>query len=182
MNKPQTLLVIMGISGSGKSTLAKSLADTLSARYLDGDDFHIDLAKQMMAQNQQITDTMRQQWVSRIITCLTDIVDLNPVVLAFSGLKSEHRDALRTLPFKVVFYWLNASPQCLVKRIQHRENHFVKGVKAETFVRGQLDAMQPPKASEMDVINLDAQNSIADIQQNIIAHYHEHLSSTLAQN
>ncbi len=60
------LIIVMGVSGSGKSTLAKALADIYGYEYLDGDDFHSDESRALMAQGIPLTDAHRAPWVATI--------------------------------------------------------------------------------------------------------------------
>lgn len=59
-------IVVMGVSGSGKSTVGKKIADTLGAKFIDGDDLHPRANIDKMASGNALTDSDRAPWLERI--------------------------------------------------------------------------------------------------------------------
>ena len=151
---PPRLFIIMGVSGTGKSTLAKQMADEFGYVFVDADDFHSEQAKKHMAANQPLTDEMRQPWLSSILSHLHSLYQQEKsVVLAYSGLKSAHRDLFRASCFRCHFFCLMGDKAIITKRITQRQGHFF----SPDLLDSQLAAMEFPQDDEVDVniINID---------------------------
>ena len=148
------LFIVMGVSGTGKSSLAKEVADEFSITFLDADDFHSEQAKNHMADNKPLTDDMRKPWLKAIITQLQSLYQQGkPVVLAYSGLKAEHRALFRELSFGCHFFCLTGDKNLIASRMSQREGHFF----SPELLDSQFEAMEFPKANETDVsvVNID---------------------------
>lgn len=148
------LIIVMGVSGTGKSTLAANLAKTLNFDFVEADDFHTNYAKDMMSCGESITDQMRQDWVDRLCQHLKALfAETKSVVIAYSGLKAEHREQFRQLTSNPCFIMLSGEPSLITQRMTQRKNHFVDA----SFLQKQLDAMEYPKDMEIDIttINVD---------------------------
>lgn len=148
------LFIVMGVSGTGKSSLAQQMADELSLVFVDADDFHSEQAKRHMAANKPLTDEMRAPWLAAIIAELNALHQQGKsVALAYSGLKSAHRELFRVLGFHCHFFYLVASKAVISERISNRESHFFSA----ELLDSQFEAMQTPLLSEQDIstINID---------------------------
>jgi len=148
------LFIVMGVSGTGKSSLAKQMADELSLVFVDADDFHSAQAKKHMAENKPLTDQMRAPWLAKIIEHLTQLaLQGKSVALAYSGLKSGHRDLFRALAFYCHYFYLTASKDVIAERITQRSNHFF----SPALLESQFTAMEAPLSSEQDIsiINIE---------------------------
>ncbi len=146
------LFIVMGVSGSGKSSLAKEMADELSLTFLDADDFHSEQAKKHMANNKPLTDEMRAPWLAAIIAHLNSLYQQGKsVALAYSGLKSAHRQLFRELSFVCHFFYLDGDKAVISKRISQRESHFFSA----KLLDSQFAAMEPPLLSEQDVSTIN---------------------------
>ena len=142
------LFIVMGVSGTGKSSLAQHLANEFLLIYIDADDFHSAQAKKHMAANKPLTDEMRAPWLVSITEHLIlSFQQGNSVVLAYSGLKSAHRNLFRKLPFYCHFFYLTANKDIIAKRITQRANHFF----SHALLDSQFEAMEPPLLNELDV-------------------------------
>lgn len=142
----------MGVSGSGKTTLAHALAGALQATFLDADDFHSALAKARMASGQPLTDRMRAPWVRRLATDLQQRAAAGErVVLAFSGLRRRHREALRATGVPLRFLFLAGDAALIAARLQEREGHYMPA----SLLDSQFAALEVPMG-EADVVRLDA--------------------------
>jgi len=149
-----SLFIIMGVSGTGKSSLGKQMAHELAMTFIDADDFHSAQAKKHMADNKPLTDEMRKPWLVAIITHLNSLyLQGNSVVLAYSGLKSAHRELFRALSFYCHFFYLIGDKEVIAKRITQRESHFF----SPDLLVSQFEAMESPLLSEADVspVNID---------------------------
>jgi len=154
IGKSPILFIVMGVSGTGKSSLAKQMADEFTLTFLDADDFHSVKAKNYMANNKPLTDEMRAPWLATIIANLNLLHRQGKsVALAYSGLKSAHRQMFRELPFYCHYFYLDGKKDVIAKRMSQRENHFF----SPNLLDSQFEAMETPLLNEQDisVINID---------------------------
>lgn len=153
------LVVVMGVSGCGKSTLGTALADRRNWRYLDADDFHSAQSREHMASGKPLTDEMRKPWISAICHRLQELANNHEnTVLAFSGLRSVHRDPLRQCGFNVVFLHLTGDREVLAQRVRDRSDHFMPA----SLLDSQLATLEDP-GSEPDVCSLNIDASVNDL-------------------
>jgi len=145
------LIIVMGVSGSGKSTIAKAIADHFAYQFLDADDFHSDENKQHMASGKPLTDEMRLPWVHNIRQHLQSAATRQEhCVLAFSGLRQQHRNILRTAGLRTLVIFLNGDKNTIQQRVNLRKNHFM----APGLVDSQFAALEDP-THETDVVPVD---------------------------
>lgn len=145
------LIIVMGVSGSGKSTLAQALAGIYGYEYLDGDDFHSNEARALMAQGIPLTDDQRAPWVASIKQRLqANAQHQTHTILAFSGLKQKHRYELRSAGLRTLVLHLSGSKATIQERINNRKNHFM----APALLDSQFASMEDP-SSESDVHNIE---------------------------
>jgi len=153
------LIIVMGVSGSGKSTLAKALADIYHYEYLDGDDFHSDESRALMAQAIPLSDEHRAPWVAAIKHRLqSNAAQHIHTILAFSGLKQKHRDALRSAGLRTLVLYLNGSRETIEDRISNRVGHFM----APALLASQFASMEEP-LDETDVHVIDVWPTIEQV-------------------
>ena len=146
------VVVVMGVSGSGKTTLAHALAGALQATFLDADDFHSAAAKVRMASGQPLTDRMRAPWVRRLATDLQQRAAAGErVVLAFSGLRRRHREALRLTGVPMRFLFLAGDAALIAARLHDRHGHYMPA----SLLDSQFAALEAP-TGEADVMRIDA--------------------------
>ncbi len=151
------LIIVMGVSGCGKSSVASQLANDLAYQFVEADDYHSEQAKNMMAKGIPLTDEIRLPWLNRIIVHLRQ-QPLKNSVMAYSGLKREHRQLFRECGFNTIFVHLTGSIALISQRMQARTGHFMP----ESMLQSQFDSMQWPEG-EVDVVDIDIQQSLADI-------------------
>jgi gluconokinase len=145
------LVIVMGVAGSGKSTLAERLAADYGFQYLDGDDFHSDAARALMASGTPLTDAHREPWVAAIKQRLeANAQQQIHTVLAFSGLKQKHRNTLRSAGLRTLVLYLNGQQATIQERINKRQGHFM----APTLLASQFASMENP-LGEADVQLID---------------------------
>ena len=155
------LVIVMGVSGSGKTVLAKKIAKICSCDFIEADNFHSEEAKAHMASGKPLTDAMREPWIQRLLAELSAKHAANKkVVLAYSGLKREHRERFRQLPYgKNVMFLVLEGPRALIKsRMRKRKNHFMP----ESLLDSQFDAMEDPRG-EPGVVILDTRCSRSEL-------------------
>ena len=158
-------LIIMGVAGSGKSTLAQQLSQHLGWQYLEGDDFHTEDAKQLMASGIPINNNMRQQWVLRLCDALKNSAEQGQaVVLSYSGLIRQHRQSVRQAAHLPQFIYLHGSEELLSQRLALRQNHFMP----VSMLQSQLATMESVE-QEPDVLTLDLSMTVEQLQQQVLA-------------
>lgn len=154
----------MGVSGSGKTSLAKQLAEHFDFTFVDADDFHSTAAKAHMAANNPLTDEMRIPWLANISHYLALLkAQGKSIVLAYSGLKSTHRDLMREQPFYCHFFYLDVNKAELSRRIEQRQGHFF----SNTLLNSQLQAMQRPKLFENDISTINGERCLSVVARDV---------------
>ncbi|BFM21247.1 gluconokinase [Gilvimarinus japonicus] len=158
------LVIVMGVSGTGKSCVAKALAQHYGYRYIDADDFHSDEAKALMAKGTPLTDALRAPWVHNIGAYLRECAAAKvSCTLAFSGLRSDHRQQLRQLPFRRVFIYLAGKKSTIAERMNRRQDHFMPS----SLLDSQLASMQSPTA-EPEVSKISIEPPLEEVIANCI--------------
>jgi len=144
--------------------MANALADALNFTCLDADDFHSEENKAHMASGQPLTDEMRLPWVKAIRRYLEELSRQGKhCIIAFSGLRKEHRNLLRIDHSDVRFLFLNGNKDMIHARMQSRSEHFMP----TSLLDSQFDTLECP-LSEPDVISLDISPDIDDILMNAL--------------
>lgn len=162
--KAPNLVVVMGVSGSGKSTVAQKLADALSYRCLDADDYHSEEAKQRMASGIPLTNEMRKPWVRSICGHLKQLARMNVnCTLAFSGLRKDHRDQIRDAGYNITFLFLNGDKATIKKRMSNRDNHFMPA----KLLDSQFETLERP-TGEQDVLTVAIDTPIDAVVANAL--------------
>ena len=162
---PFHLFIVMGVSGSGKSSIGQSLADELKFNFIEADDFHSQQAKEQMANNKPLDEHLRKPWVEAIIKKLETLHENQQnVVLAFSGLKSLHRNLLRNTSYKCHFFYLEGDKESLMSRLLRRKNHFF----SPNLLDSQFEAMELPLSSELDISVINVNRSLFDIHHQVL--------------
>lgn len=137
---PIPTVVLTGVAGSGKTTIGRELAVRWGVELVDADDFHSEAARQRMREGRPLTESERQEWLSRL---LDSVADRPPVVLACSALRRRHRDRLRELPgVRIVI--LDVPEPELRRRLASRAGHFFPA----GLLDSQLATWEPPDACE----------------------------------
>lgn len=158
-------LIILGVSGSGKTTVARGLAQHYGYEFLDADDFHSAEAKAQMASGVPLTDAQREPWVAALAHALqTNEQEGRSSVLAFSGLRAAHRQALRDSGVPMRFVFLHAEQAQVAARLTDRTGHFMPA----DLLASQYEALQLP-TDEPDVISVDVEGTPEQVLQRVIA-------------
>lgn len=159
------LIIVMGVSGSGKTSVAQALARHYGYAFLDGDDFHSQESRDLMARGIPLTDAMRLPWVLRMRDYFRAAATRHQhSTLAFSGLKRAHRDELRNAGLKTVFIFLDCDKGTIQSRVNERAGHFM----APSLVDSQFDSLEDP-GQEVDVYRIDVRGSLDQVITQAIA-------------
>jgi gluconokinase len=139
------IIVVMGVSGVGKTTVGKQLAETLGARFLEGDDFHPKANIEKMSHGEPLTDADRKPWLERLAGELAvSRAKGESVVLTCSALRRRYRDILRAGHEDVDFVFLDADQAVIQKRIDARKGHFMP----PSLLDSQFAALERPGTDE----------------------------------
>lgn len=142
------VIVLIGAAGAGKTTVGRALAEALTCRFVDGDDFHSPAAIAKMRAGGGLTDADRAPWLAALHQVIATAVDRRAsVVVACSALRQPYRDALRGDLRAVRFVYLKADEATLRRRLTERAGHFA----GPALVASQLAALEEPvDGSTMD--------------------------------
>jgi gluconokinase len=163
MEQPANLLIVMGVSGSGKSTLGRMLAARLNYRFVEADDFHSQEAINWMKSGNPLSDDMRQPWLARLTTFLSDDPQCD-TVMAYSGLRKMHRQKFRQLNYVTRFILLQGEQSQIQARMQQRDGHFMPA----SLLASQFSAMEPVDG-EPDITILDLVLPVETLVQQALA-------------
>jgi len=120
------IVIIMGVSGSGKTTVGQLLAQELSWKFYDADDFHSAANKDKMSRGVPLTDEDRVDWLTSLQKLLNQKLEAKQsIVLACSALKQDYRNLLR-VNNEVRFVYLQGTYQQIEARMKERNDHYMK--------------------------------------------------------
>ena len=158
-------IIVIGVAGSGKTTVARALARHLGHAFLDADDFHAADAKAQMQAGVPLTDGQRVPWVATLARELRRHAQQGrSSVLAFSGLRAVHRQALRESGVPMRFVFLHAPRDVIAARLAGRLDHFMPA----ELLENQFDVLQVPSA-ESDVLFVEVGASQAEVLERVLA-------------
>ena len=169
-----TQFIVIGVSGSGKTTLGRALAEHFKLPFLDADDFHTAEAKTRMGRGEGLTDAERQPWLTRLRVELDAYAARHEgVVLACSGLKRAHREALRgpqtnltrTDLTQTRFIYPDVPPEALRARLERREGSYA----TPALLPSQLAAFEPPDDTEALIVPVSAQSTAQSVLGEVLA-------------
>jgi carbohydrate kinase (thermoresistant glucokinase family) len=145
----------MGVSGCGKSSVGIALAETLGARFIDGDDLHPEANKAKMSAGIPLDDNDRWPWLDLVSKALAEDGD---TVIACSALKRSYRERILDGAPTTFFIHLDGSREILQQRLGNRTGHFMPA----TLLDSQLATLEPLKADEPGAA-IDIDQPIAQI-------------------
>ena len=153
------LVVIMGVSGTGKSTLASEIARRCGFTFLDADSFHSAEAIAQMSQGIPLTDAQRAPWIERLYSQLCQYESENKnCILAYSGLKQQHREVIFSTFKNTAGVLLNADQRLITERLAKRTDHFM----SPHLLSSQIAEMEP-FGNEIQLLRLDTAESIEQL-------------------
>lgn len=153
------LVVVMGVSGTGKSTLASTIAERSEFVFLDADTLHSDDAIDQMSRGIPLNDQQRDPWIQRIYQQLCDYQSANKdCILAYSGLKREHRKVIFSAYKRSAGVLLGAEEQLITGRLIRRRNHFM----SPQLLSSQIADMESFD-DDMPVLSMDVTRSVEQL-------------------
>jgi len=156
------LVVVMGVSGCGKSTLAQAIANHLAIAFLDADSFHSEDAIKQMSQGIPLTDEQRAPWIARLCKHLRELALQNrSCVLAYSGLKQQHRQLIFGSYHRAVGVLLDADPVLIAQRLGNRGGHFMSPKLLSSQVAS-MEGINEKPIENIELLTLSTEGSVAD--------------------
>ena len=147
-------IVVMGVSGCGKSSVGIALAETLGARFIDGDDLHPAANKAKMSAGIPLGDEDRRPWLDLVSKALAESAPAGSAgtVVACSALKRSYRERILAGAPNTFFIHLDGSREILQQRLGNRTGHFMPA----TLLDSQLATLEPLAQDEPGaVIDID---------------------------
>lgn len=159
------IVIVAGVAGSGKTTIGRQLAERLSWRFADADNFHTAANVAKMRAGIPLTDKDRAPWLRAIVAWM-DHVDAmaQSGVVTCSALRRAYRDQLLTGHPWARMVFLEVDRDQLVRRLTTRPGHFFP----EELLDSQLQALEPPAPDER-VLALPEEGDVAQTVDEIIA-------------
>ena len=155
-------IIVIGVSGCGKSSVGQALANHLSWRYADADDYHPAANVIKMREGQALNDDDRAPWLDRLNAVLRhSVAKQEPIVLACSALRQRYRDALNKQLDSVAFVHLSGSYELIESRMKKRADHYMP----PSLLRSQFAALEPP----LGVLTLDIEQPVQTLVEQIVA-------------
>lgn len=172
------IVFVIGSSASGKTVTAQHLAETLKAKYIEGDDFHPAANIAKMSRGEALTDADRAGWLQAISEHA--VVHLrgpgtHHLIVTCSALKREYRQLLRkgaheAGDLRLLFVLLDVPESELVRRADVRAqttHHFARS----NLVHSQLAILEKPDAAhpEADVVIVNGNRPLPEVEASALA-------------
>jgi gluconokinase len=160
----EVIVIVMGVSGSGKSYLAGRLAEATGWPFAEGDDYHSESNKALMAAGIPLTDTERIPWLDSLHEVLLRWrQEHRSGILACSALKADYRERLTANIENVRFVWLDPPRKVLEARMRNRPGHFMP----PALLDSQLATLENP-TGQAPTLRLDGSEPIDQAIQTIL--------------
>ncbi|NJI60051.1 MULTISPECIES: gluconokinase [Microbacterium] len=137
-------IVVMGPSGCGKSTVGSALAESMEARFIDGDDLHPLTNVEKMAAGIPLDDADRMPWLRTVGATLHGE---DRIVIACSALRRRYRDAIREEAPDTFFVELVVDRATLEARLTQRAEHFMPA----SLLDSQLETLESLQDGESGI-------------------------------
>jgi len=161
LNQKPVLVICMGVSGSGKSTLARKLSRRFKLAFFEADDYHGSINTAHMAAGLPLTDAMREPWINNLCQVLASEAERGiDCVLAYSGLRRNHRQRFRALGFRTLFLYLQGDKELIAARMHERNTHFMP----VSLLDSQFEDMEPV-ADEPDIVIIKVDVEMEELEE-----------------
>ena len=155
------IIVVMGVSGCGKTTIGELLAQRLSCKFADADDFHSADNKAKMKAGIPLTDDDRQPWLTHLAQLFSTYEKRDEsLVLACSALRQSYRQIFLDAANNLVFVYLKADFQTIASRLKHRKHEYMN----PDLLKSQFETLEEPE----DAITANASDSPDAIVEKIL--------------
>jgi carbohydrate kinase, thermoresistant glucokinase family len=154
------IVIVFGVSGAGKTTVGKLLAEDLSWRFYEADDFQPRANIEKMRSGRPLTDEDRWPWLKLLREQITRSLAAN-AVLACSALKRAYRQRLRVSDY-VKFVFLRGDYALIERQLRRRRGHFMN----PALLQSQFADLEEPQPDE-DVLTIDLGRSPQELVDEI---------------
>ena len=154
------IVIVFGVSGAGKTTVGKLLAEDLSWRFYEADDFQPRANIEKMRSGRPLTDEDRWPWLKLLREQITRSLAAN-AVLACSALKRAYRQRLRVSDY-VKFVFLRGDYALIERQLRRRRGHFMN----PALLQSQFADLEEPQPDE-DVLTIDLGRSPQELGDEI---------------
>ena len=156
------IVIVFGVSGAGKTTVGKLLAEDLSWRFYEADDFHPRANIEKMHSGHPLTDEDRWPWLERLREQIArSLAAKENAVLACSALKRAYREHLRVSD-DVKFVFLRGDYALIERQLRRRRGHFMN----PALLQSQFADLEEPHPDE-DVLTIDLGRSPQELVDEI---------------
>ncbi|CEP24665.1 idnK [Cyberlindnera jadinii] len=159
-----TVVVVGGTAGTGKTTIGEEIAKSLDCPFVEGDQLHPQSNVEKMSQGIPLTDDDRWGWLEEVAQEGSKRAETSSIsVVTCSALKQVYRDLIQKVAnnANVIYVFLYASKEELIKRTNARSGHFMKS----TMIESQLDTLELPTGND-NALCIDVENkSVEEIKQ-----------------
>jgi gluconokinase len=151
------IIILIGVSGSGKTSIGKALSALTGWSFLDADDYHSKANIAKMSRGEPLNDGDRAPWLNTLSEVIKEQIERGEqTILACSALKKSYRLQLSQANLQAVhFVYLKVSPKLLQKRLEQRQNHFMK----MSMLNSQLNDLEEPKADTALIVEIQTKTS-----------------------
>jgi len=156
------IVIVFGVSGAGKTTVGKLLAEDLSWRFYEADDFQPRANIEKMRGGRPLTDEDRWPWLKLLREQITrSLAAKENAVLACSALKRAYRQRLRVSDY-VKFVFLRGDYALIERQLRRRRGHFMN----PALLQSQFADLEEPQPDE-DVLTIDLGRSPQELVDEI---------------
>jgi gluconokinase len=156
------IVIVFGVSGAGKTTVGKLLAEDLSWRFYEADDFQPRANIEKMRSGHPLTDEDRWPWLKLLREQITrSLAAKENAVHACSALKRAYRQRLRVSDY-VKFVFLRGDYALIERQLRRRRGHFMN----PALLQSQFADLEEPQPDE-DVLTIDLGRSPQELVDEI---------------
>ncbi len=153
----------MGVSGCGKTTVGRMLAERLSMKFYDADDFHPQGNITKIKNGIPLEDDDRSPWLLKLAQHISQWNRNKGAVLACSALKEKYRQILSWGgEEEVAFIYLKGNKDIILERMRKRGGHFFP----VELLDSQFNALEAPHDAITVRINKTPKEICVEIMNN----------------
>lgn len=162
-------LIVMGVSGCGKSSVAQALTERflkvgLSAKMLEGDEFHPSANIEKMRSGQALNDQDREPWLTRLnLEIRAALSEGQFAILACSALKKKYRDRLAQGIETPLWIHLSGTFELIEERMKARQHEYMPAA----LLRSQFELLEPPE----EAIHLNIEASVNHLAEQVFTQF-----------
>lgn len=157
------IYIIMGVAGCGKTTVGRMLAERLSMKFYDADDFHPQDNITKIKDRIPLEDGDRIPWLLNLAQHIAQWNKDKGAVLACSALKEKYRQILSwDGKEEVAFIYLEGNKDTILDQMRKRDGHFFP----VELLDSQFNALEAPDDAITVRINKTPEEICVEIMNN----------------